>query len=77
MSKLQALGGLVLLLAAVALYAVSGAVSFGTAAAVISGTALLFGIISMGTAQAVFLWIIGAGAILGVFVGFVQIAILS
>ncbi|AGM11554.1 hypothetical protein M199_gp112 [Halogranum tailed virus 1] len=69
--------GLAVLVVALALYAISGAVSFGVGAAVIAAAIYFLGIVGIGTAKAVFLAILAVGAVLGVIIGILQAVILT
>lgn len=69
--------GLVIVLLVLALYAICGAIGFGVAATVIAGAAYLLGVVGMATAQAVWLGILAVGAVLGVIMGILQLAIVS
>lgn len=65
MSKAQLIAGFVVLLLVAALGAVIGGAAMAVTALIIAGGAHFIGFLSMATAQAVALWIVGAGAIIG------------
>ncbi len=65
MSKAQLAGGLIGLLVVALLGAIAGAIGTGTTAVVVAGGLYLLGFVSMGTAQAVFIWFVAGGAALG------------
>ena len=65
MSKLKLIAGFAVLLVIGALGAIIGGAAMAVTALIVAGGAHFIGFISMATAQAVALWIIGAGAIIG------------
>lgn len=70
---LKLVAGLLFLLVVLALYAIGGAASFAVAAAVIAGVAYLLGLVAIGVAQAIFITILAAGAVIGVLIGILQL----
>ena len=76
-SALKLGGGMVALLVALAVYAIIGALSMATTAFVVAGGAVLLGFTTLGTAQAIALWVLAIGAVLGLIVGLFQVAVLS
>ena len=65
MSALKVIGSLLGVLLAASIGAVGGAISTGVTAVVVAGGLHLLGFVTMGTAQAVFIWFIAGGAVLG------------
>ena len=65
MSKLQLIAGFAVLLVIGTLGAIIGGAAMAVTALIIAGGLQFLGFITMATAQAVALWIIGAGAIIG------------
>lgn len=65
MSKLQLVAGIGILLVMTALGAIIGGAAMAVTALIVAGGAHFIGFITMATAQAVALWIIGVGAIIG------------
>ena len=65
MSKTQIAAGLATLAVVFAIGAIAGAIGTATTALIVAGGAYLIGFISMGTAQAIALWMVAGGALLG------------
>jgi len=77
MSKGEIAVGLLALTIPFALGAVAGVIGTATTALIVAGGAYLIGFISMGTAQAVALWLVAGGALLGGVVGALQALLLA
>jgi len=77
MSKTEIAVGLVALLVPFALGAIAGILGTATTALIVAGGAYLIGFISMGTAQAIAIWMVAGGALLGGVVGALQALFLA
>lgn len=76
MALKELLGGLGVV-GVLALYAIAGALGAGTTAIVVSVGLLLLGFVSIGTAQAIFLTILGVGATVTFLAGVLQLLFIS
>lgn len=65
MSKLAFVAGFVVLLLVAALGAILGGIAMAVTALIIAGGLQFLGFITMGTAQAIAIWIVGIGAVIG------------
>lgn len=65
MSKLELVAGLAVLLVVAALGAIIGGIAMAVTALIIAGGLQFLGFITMGTAQAVAIWIVGISAVIG------------
>lgn len=76
-TALTAIGGLLLVAVVASIYAVLGAISIGTSAAIIIGVMHFVGLLSAGMAKAALIIALSAGAIFGILVGLAQAAMLG
>lgn len=73
MTLLKVLTGIVITIVA----ALAGAISMGTTAVVIAGGLYFLGFVTMGTAQAIFIGVVGVGAVVGFLFGLFQAAVIA
>lgn len=75
--KLKAVGAIIGVLVVLALGAIAGILSAATTALIVAGGAYFIGFVSMGTAQAIAVWFVAGGAILGGVWAFLQAVLLG